>query len=226
MKAGIVVFPGSNCDRDVKNSLKKVGFETNYIWHKDSEISKDLDLIVLPGGFSYGDYLRCGAISAHSNIMKEVKAHAEKGGKVLGICNGFQVLTESGLLPGVLLRNKNIKFICKDVYLKPENFKTDFTKNYKGKSSIKISVAHHDGNYYIDEDNLKAINNNDQVAFRYCDSEGNIGSDSNPNGSVENIAGIFNKKKNILGLMPHPERHCDSFTGGVDGIAMFESLLG
>lgn len=226
MKAGIVVFPGSNCDRDIKTALDSLGFETKYLWHKDSESDNQCDLMVLPGGFSYGDYLRCGAISAHSDIVKNVKSHAEKGGKVLGICNGFQVLTESGLLPGALIRNRDIKFICKDVYLKPENTDTDFTRKYKNIDAAKISVAHHDGNYFIDDEGLKSLNDNNQIAFRYADANGNVSEATNPNGSVENIAGIFNKNKNILGLMPHPERHCDILTGGTDGKALFESLLG
>lgn len=226
MKAGVVVFPGSNCDRDVKTALDSIGIKTQYIWHKEKEFSKDLDLVVLPGGFSYGDYLRCGAISAHSNVMKNIKEFAAKGGKILGICNGFQVLTEAGLLPGTLIRNRDIKFICKDVFLKPENTDTDFTKKYKGINSAIISVAHHDGNYFIDDEGLKALNDNGQVAFRYCDNEGNVTAETNPNGSLENIAGIFSKDKNILGLMPHPERHCDPATGGVDGRILFESLLG
>lgn len=226
MKAGVVVFPGSNCDRDVKTALDSIGFETEYLWHKDSELPSGLDLLVLPGGFSYGDYLRCGAISAHSNIVNNVKIHAEKGGKVLGICNGFQVLTESGLLPGALIRNRDIKFICKDVYLKPENIDTDFTKRYSGINAAKISIAHHDGNYFIGEEGLKALNDNGQIAFKYSDAKGNVIDDVNPNGSVQNIAGIFNRNKNILGLMPHPERHCDEATGGIDGKLLFESLLG
>lgn len=226
MKAGVVVFPGSNCDRDVKTALETVGFEAEYLWHKDSEISKNLDLIVLPGGFSYGDYLRCGAISAHSKIISEVKKFADKGGKVLGICNGFQVLSESQLVPGVLIRNKNLKFICKDVYLKAINTEGNFTKKYKPYNAIKLSVAHHDGNFFIDDEGLKAINDNDQIAFKYCNAEGAINPEDNPNGSIENIAGVYNKNQNVLGLMPHPERHCDLLTGGIAGKAIFEGLLG
>ena len=226
MKAGVVVFPGSNCDRDVKVALEKCGFETQFLWHKEHYIPENTDLVVLPGGFSYGDYLRCGAISAHSNIIKEVKQFADKGGYVLGICNGFQVLTETHLLPGTLVRNRDINFICKDVFLKPENVETDFTAKFDGKSNVKISVAHHDGNYFIDDEGLKAINDNGQIAFRYCDENGEISQLSNPNGSVENIAGVFNQRKNILGLMPHPERHVDPLTGGEDGKYLFDSLLG
>jgi phosphoribosylformylglycinamidine synthase I len=226
MKAGVVVFPGSNCDRDVKVALESVGFKTEMIWHKDSSLPNGLDLIVLPGGFSYGDYLRCGAISAHSNIMQEVKAYADKGGRLLGICNGFQILSEAGLVPGALLRNKNLKFICKEVYLKAENTDTSFSKAYKAKPTLKVSIAHHDGNFFTSADELKAINDNGQVAFRYCDESGNVIDSVNPNGSLENIAGVFNKNKNVLGLMPHPERHFQAELGSSDGRLMFESLLG
>jgi len=226
MKAGVIVFPGSNCDRDVKTALSDLGFDASFIWHKENEIPQGLDLVVLPGGFSYGDYLRCGAMSANSNIMKSVIEHANKGGKVLGICNGFQILTESGLLPGALLRNRDIKFICKDVYLKPENTSTEFTKNFTGVDAAKISVAHHDGNYFIESDGVKSLNDNGQVAFRYSDENGVVSDATNPNGSIENIAGIFSENKNILGMMPHPERHCDEDTGGIDGKFLFESLLG
>lgn len=225
MKAGVVVFPGSNCDRDVEVALKATGFKVEKLWHKQSELPK-LDLVVLPGGFSYGDYLRCGAIAAHSNIMSEVKKFANSGGYVLGICNGFQILTESGLLPGVLMRNRNLKFICKDVYLKPVNTDTSFAKKYKSEKPLKISIAHHDGNYFISDDELKALNDNSQVAFKYCNVTGDVTENSNPNGSLENIAGVYNKNKNVLGLMPHPERHCDAYTGGIDGKIIFQSLLG
>lgn len=225
MKAGVVTFPGSNCDRDVLVALESTGFKVKKIWHKDSELPKNLDLVVLPGGFSYGDALRCGAISAHSNIVSEVKNFANNGGFVLGICNGFQILTETKILPGALIRNRDIKFICKDIYLKPENTKTSFTNKYEGLvKPAKISIAHHDGNFFIDSDGLKAINDNEQIAFKYCNEEGKSDVNSNPNGSVDNIAGVFNKNKNVLGLMPHPERHCDPLTGGVDGKILFESL--
>jgi len=225
MKAGVVVFPGSNCDRDMKDALEKTGAEVTMLWHKETELPK-LDLIVLPGGFSYGDYLRCGSMAAHSNLMREVKKFADGGGYVLGVCNGFQILTEAQLLPGVLMRNKNLKFICKDVYLKPENTETAFTKKYSGKNSAHVSIAHADGNYFVQEDELKALNDNGQIAFRYADANGEVVAEANPNGSVADIAGVFNAKKNILGMMPHPERHCDAITGGVDGKYIFESLLG
>jgi phosphoribosylformylglycinamidine synthase len=225
MKAGVIVFPGSNCDRDVKVALTaSMGSEPAMVWHGDSELPK-LDLVVIPGGFSYGDYLRCGAISAHSPIMREVKKHAENGGYVLGICNGFQVLTETKLVPGALLRNKHIKFICKDSWLKVENADTAFTKKYAAGQAIQIPIAHHDGNYFVNEDELKAIEDNKQVAFRYADLEGSVNDNTNPNGSVNNIAGVFNKEKTILGMMPHPERLFEKDLGGEDGKALFDSLV-
>jgi phosphoribosylformylglycinamidine synthase len=225
MKAGVVVFPGSNCDRDMKGALQSLGFEVSMLWHKETALPK-LDLIVLPGGFSYGDYLRCGSMAAHSNLMKEVKAFADKGRYVLGVCNGFQILTEAQLLPGALMRNKNLKFICKDVYLKPENTETIFTKKFAGKNISKVSIAHADGNYFIGDDQLKALNDNNQIAFRYVNAKGEAEDSANPNGSVSGIAGVFNAKKNVMGMMPHPERHCDFATGGVDGRLIFQSLLG
>ncbi|MDX1950051.1 MAG: phosphoribosylformylglycinamidine synthase subunit PurQ [Rickettsiales bacterium] len=225
MKAGVLVFPGSNCDRDLVVALKASGFKVEMIWHKQNELPK-LDLVCVPGGFSYGDYLRCGAISAHSNIMKEVKKFADNGGYVLGICNGFQILTEAGLLPGVLMRNKNLKFICKEVYLRPENNDAVFIRKYKPEKPLKISIAHHDGNYFVTDDELKALNDNNQIAFKYCNVSGDVSDASNPNGSVANIAGVYNKNKNVLGLMPHPERHCDAYTGGIDGKIIFQSILG
>lgn len=224
MKAGVVVFPGSNCDRDMKVALQSLGADVTMLWHKETSLPK-LDLVVLPGGFSYGDYLRCGAMAAHSNLMREIKKFADAGGYVLGVCNGFQILTEAQLLPGVLMRNKNLKFICKDVYLKPENTDTIFTKRYKEKKTAHVSIAHADGNYFVQDDELKALNDNGQIAFKYADKDGNLADDANPNGSIANIAGVFNKKKNVLGMMPHPERHCDYMTGGVDGRYIFESLL-
>jgi phosphoribosylformylglycinamidine synthase len=224
MKAGVVVFPGSNCDRDMKGALQSLGFEVSMLWHKETTLPK-LDLIVLPGGFSYGDYLRCGSMAAHSNLMKEVKAFADKGGYVLGVCNGFQILTEAQLLPGALMRNKNLKFICKDVYLKPENTETIFTKKFAGKNISKVSIAHADGNYFIGDEQLKALNDNNQIAFRYVNAKGKTEDSANPNGSVSAIAGVFNAKKNVMGMMPHPERHCDFATGGVDGRLIFQSLL-
>ncbi len=225
MKAGVVVFPGSNCDRDMKVALESLGAEVSMLWHKETSLPK-LDVVVLPGGFSYGDYLRCGAMAAHSNLMREIKKFADNGGYVLGVCNGFQILTEAKLLPGALMRNKNLKFICKDVYLKPENTETVFTRKFKDKPLAKVSIAHADGNYFVQEDELKALNDNAQIAFKYADATGAQTATANPNGSISNIAGVFNKKKNILGMMPHPERHCDIATGGIDGRLVFESLLG
>lgn len=193
------------------------------VWHRDAELPK-VDLVVLPGGFSYGDYLRSGAMAAHSPIMQEVKKHAERGGLVLGICNGFQVLTEAGLLPGVLMRNANLKFVCREVFLKVENTKTPFTKNYKPGQMVNVPVAHHDGNYFADSATLKSLQDNNQIVFRYCDASGNITPESNPNGSQANIAGICNKQGNVLGMMPHPERHAERLLGGVDGLNMFKGL--
>jgi len=223
MKAGVVVFPGSNCDRDMKTALENLGADVSMLWHKETVLPK-LDLVVLPGGFSYGDYLRCGAMAAHSNLMLEIKKFTEKGGYVLGVCNGFQILTEAQLLPGALMKNRSLQFVCREVNLKPENTGTVFTTKFKNKIA-KISVAHADGNYFVSEDEMKALNDNNQIAFRYCDESGNLSESANPNGSIANIAGVFNKKKNILGMMPHPERHCDEKTGGIDGKMIFESLI-
>jgi len=217
MKAAVIVFPGSNCDRDIFLSLQKSGANTIKVWHGDSELPK-VDLVALPGGFSYGDYLRCGAIAAKSPVMKEIIAFASKGGYVLGVCNGFQILTESGLLPGTLLINKNLKFICKDVLLKVENNKTPFTAKYKKNQVVKFPIAHHEGNYFADKKTLAELEDKNLIAFRYHGE--------NPNGAAKNIAGIFNKKKNVLGLMPHPERLSEEALGGVDGKMMFEGLVG
>lgn len=216
MKAAVIVFPGSNCDRDVKVALEKVsGVAPKMIWHGDSELPKT-DLIVLPGGFSFGDYLRSGAIAARSPIMKEVVKRAQEGTPTLGICNGFQILTDAGLLPGVLMRNANLNFLCKDVTLTVENSQTNFTNAYDSGSSITIPIAHHDGNYFADYETLKELEDNRQVAFRYQD---------NPNGSVHDIAGVTNKSGSILGMMPHPERLIDEDLGGTDGRRLFESLV-
>jgi len=224
MKSAVIVFPGSNCDRDIKVALEGCGSEVAMVWHGDKKLP-DVDLVVVPGGFSYGDYLRSGAMAAHSPIMNEVKKFGEKGGYILGICNGFQILTEAHILPGTLMRNKNLKFICKDVYLKPENTDTAFTSGYKDKKAIRIPIAHHDGNFFASEKEIKELEKNKQIAFRYCTKSGSINDKSNPNGSMNNIAGIFNKEKNILGLMPHPERLWEKAVGGEDGKAMFESLI-
>lgn len=224
MKSAVIVFPGSNCDRDAKTVLAATGLNPVMVWHADTNLPR-VDLVMVPGGFSYGDYLRSGAMAARSPIMREVKAHAQKGGLVLGVCNGFQILTEAGLLDGVLLRNKNLKFICKDVNLRVETTATRFTSAYKKSQVISVPVAHHDGNYFAGADTLKTLEDNDQIVFRYCDVSGNITEASNPNGSQLNIAGICNKTRNVLGMMPHPERCAEAMVGGVDGAAMFTSLL-
>lgn len=218
-KFGVVVFPGSNCDQDAYNALKHIfNQDTEYLWHKDSSTG-DRNVIVIPGGFSYGDYLRCGAIARFSNIMKDVVRFANNGGIVLAICNGFQIACEAGLLPGAQLRNANLKFVCKNVTLNIENKKTIFTKAYTGnvnKDKITVPVAHADGNYICDEDTLKELEDNSQVVFRY---------DDNPNGSLANIAGIINKQGNVLGMMPHPERASEDLVGGHDGRYIFESVI-
>lgn len=225
MRAVVIVFPGSNCDRDVAVSLKNaMGSEPEMVWHGDVDIPKT-DLIVLPGGFSYGDYLRCGAMAAQSPIMKDVVAKAHAGVPVLGICNGFQLLTEAGLLPGAMLRNANLKYICKDVLLRVERNDTAFSRHYDKGEIIQIPIAHHDGNYFADSDTLARLEDTDRIAFRYCDSEGTITDQANPNGSVNNIAGIYNDSGTILGLMPHPERLADMQLGGNDGMPLFDSLM-
>lgn len=225
MKSAIITFPGSNCDRDAVVALQKVGSKIQKIWHQETKLDDDLDLIIVPGGFSYGDYLRSGAMAAISPVMQEVKRLAAKGVKVLGICNGFQIITEAGLLPGVLVRNKKIKFICREVHLRVENSDSSFTKKYKKHQIIKVPIAHMDGNYLADNEVLKKLEDGENIAFRYVDASGNVADESNPNGSALSIAGIFNDQKNVLGMMPHPERAIDENTGSKDGLAMFESLL-
>lgn len=215
MKAGVVVFPGSNCDTDMVRALEFVsGDKPKMLWHKDTSLP-ELDLVVLPGGFSYGDYLRSGALASFSPIMKEIVEFANKGGYVLGVCNGFQILTETGLLPGGLLRNNNLKFICEHVELHVTNVRTAFTTKFWLDSVVSMPIAHHDGCYYVDNDSLKELEDNEQIAFKYI---------KNPNGSINNIAGIFNKNKNVLGMMPHPERAVRSWHPGTDGKALFESV--
>ena len=225
MKSAVITFPGSNCDRDAKDALKKIGSSVQSVWYKETSLDDDLDFIIIPGGFSYGDYLRSGAMAAISPVMKEVKRLADKGVKVLGICNGFQILTESGLLPGALLRNKKMKFICNKVSLRVENNDAVFTKNYKQNQIIKLPVAHMDGRYFADGETLKKLEDQGNIAFRYVDDSGNLSDSGNINGSELNIAGIFNEKKNILGMMPHPERAIDTDIAGVDGLALFEGLM-
>jgi phosphoribosylformylglycinamidine synthase len=225
MKAAVIVFPGSNCDRDVQVALRQsMGREPLMVWHKDSDFEK-VDLIVLPGGFSYGDYLRCGAMAANSPVMKEVVSRAHKGVAVLGICNGFQMLTETRLLPGTLMRNADLRFVCKDVNVKVESSQSLFTAKYEQGQAIRIPVAHHDGNYYADGDTLAALEDRGQVAFRYCEADGAVTPGANPNGSQRNIAGVYNKTKTVLGLMPHPERLADPKLGGTDGRALFDGLV-
>jgi len=217
MRAGVVVFPGSNCDRDAAKALDRAtGGKTSMLWHADTDVPNDLDLIVLPGGFSYGDYLRTGAMAAHSPIMREVVARAGKGVRVIGICNGFQILCESGLLPGVLLRNESLRFVCRPVGLKVENDQTDFTHTYEKGQTVIIPVAHGEGNYFAEPETIKKIEDNGQVVFRYID---------NPNGSINDIAGIMNEKGNVLGMMPHPERVAEPLHGCTDGATLFDSLV-
>ena len=216
MRAAVVVFPGSNCDRDMAVALKAAGADVSMVWHKDATLPDNIDLIAVPGGFSFGDYLRCGAIAAQSPISKAVVAHANRGGYVLGVCNGFQVLTETGLLPGALMRNSNLKFICKSVDLKVETSNSAFTAGYSAGDVVSYPVAHHDGNYSIDAEGLKQIEAEDRVAFRYVE---------NPNGSVADIAGVLSENRRVLGMMPHPERAVDQGHGGTDGQALFRGLL-
>ena len=225
MKAAIIVFPGSNCDRDVAEAVKATtGRRPLMVWHRDTDLP-DLDLIVVPGGFSYGDYLRCGAMAAHSPVMREGKARAAQGVRVLGICNGFQILAESGLLPGVLMRNRDLRFICRDVFLRVETDDSDFTRRHAAGDVVRYPIAHAEGNYFADPETLAAVEGNGQVAFRYCDAAGAVTPEANPHGSLGNIAGVFNEGRTVLGLMPHPERLADPRLGGTDGKIMFESLL-
>ena len=223
MKASTIVFPGSNCDRDVAVALKKFKVNNQMVWHNEVTLPKS-DLVVLPGGFSFGDYLRTGCIASKSRIINEVIKHANKGGLVLGICNGFQILIETGLLPGILLRNKKLRFVSKNVFLKVTSFQNKFCANYKKKEIIKLPIAHNEGNFFANDEILRKLENENLIAFKYCDFTGNINQYSNPNGSSNNIAGILNQKKNILGLMPHPERLIDPILSGEDGSIMFESL--
>ena len=224
MNSSVIVFPGSNCDRDIATALTKLQFKNKMVWHKDNDLPKS-DLIVIPGGFSYGDYLRSGAIAAKSNILKEVIKAANLGCTVLGICNGFQILIETGLLKGALLRNRNLKFISKDVNLKVINNNNKFCKNYKKDKLIKLNIAHNEGNFFTKQDHLKELEDKDLIPFKYCDESGLIDENSNPNGSLKNIAGILNDKKNILGMMPHQERMIDNLVSNSDGIDLFTSML-
>ena len=224
MKFGVVIFPGSNCDKDIIFAIQNtIGQQVVELWHKDQDL-QNCDVIFLPGGFSYGDYLRSGAIAKFSPIMKEVINFAENGGYLIGICNGFQILTESGLLPGALLHNTNNKFICKNVYLKVNNHNSLITNQYNGQA-IKIPIAHGEGRFFADDITLEELEKNNQIIFKYCDKNGNISDDSNPNGSLVNIAGICNKNKNVFGMMPHPERAADPLLSNIDGVNLFKSIL-
>ena len=216
MRAAVIVFPGSNCDRDMAVALKAAGADVTMVWHKDASLPEGVDLVAVPGGFSFGDYLRCGAIAAQSPICQAVVAHANRGGYVLGVCNGFQVLTETGLLPGALMRNSGLKFICKTVDLKVETSDSAFTQGYNAGDIVAYPVAHHDGNYTVDDDTLANLRDADRIAFTYGD---------NPNGSVADIAGVLSENRRVLGMMPHPERAVDTVHGGTDGQALFRGLL-
>ena len=224
-KFGVIVFPGSNCDHDAYHAAAHVmNAETRFIWHKDTDL-QDSDIVIVPGGFSYGDYLRSGAIARFSPVMNAIIDFANKGGIVMGICNGFQILLESGLLEGAMLRNRDLRFVCKHIWLRTENNDTYFTNKLEKGQVIKVPVAHGEGNYFTDPETLKRLEDNQQIIFRYCEPDGSITDESNPNGSLNNIAGICNKGKNVLGMMPHPERVVESFSGSTDGRFIFESLL-
>jgi phosphoribosylformylglycinamidine synthase len=225
LRASVIVFPGSNCDRDVKVALEQItGFPVKMVWHRDASVPAS-DLIVLPGGFSYGDYLRCGAMAAHSPIMRDVIAKAKSGTPVLGICNGFQILCESGLLPGVLMRNASLKFLCRDVYLRVDNDQTFYTRCYRKDQVIRIPIAHAEGNYFADSETLDRLEGEGRVVFRYCDKAGNVSPQTCPNGAQRNIAGICDSTGRILGMMPHPERLFELALGGTDGRRIFESVV-
>ena len=224
MKSSVIVFPGSNCDRDVAVALERLQFKNSMVWHKETELPKS-DLIVVPGGFSYGDYLRSGAIAAKSNILSEVISAGKKGALILGICNGFQILIECGLLQGALLRNSGLKFISKDVLVRVQSNKNKFFNKYKDGEILKLNIAHNEGNYFTNKKHLEELENNELIPIKYCDEKGNINLKSNPNGSINNIAGIFNKNKNILGMMPHPERMADKILSVEDGLGLFLSLM-
>jgi phosphoribosylformylglycinamidine synthase subunit PurQ / glutaminase len=224
-KIGVIVFPGSNCDHDAYHAMKHImNVETEFLWHKDTDL-KNTDLLIVPGGFSYGDYLRSGAIARFSPIMNAVRDYVKKGYPVLGICNGFQILLEAGLLPGAMLHNEKLRFICKNVHIRVESTRSQFTSGLNKGDVLEIPVSHGEGNYFIDETGLAELEENDQVTFRYCNAGGNITPESNINGSVSAIAGITNKKGNVLGMMPHPERAMESVLGLTDGVPFFESVL-
>ena len=224
MKIGVVTFPGSNCNMDIVHALRNnLQYEVVELWHKDSDL-QGVDAVVLPGGFSYGDYLRSGAIARFSPIMEEVIKYANDGGKVLGICNGFQILCEAGLLPGTLMHNESRKFICKNVYLLPVSRTASISADLDDKAALKIPIAHGEGNYFLHEAELAELESNDQVIFRYCDENGKVNNSSNPNGSANNIAGVCNEGKNVFGMMPHPERACSEDLANTDGLAILRGL--
>ena len=225
MKAALIVFPGSNRERDMRAALaRSMGRPPLMVWHREHAL-EDVDLIVLPGGFSYGDYLRSGAMAARSPVMREVVRRANRGVPVLGVCNGFQILTEAGLLPGAMLPNAGLKFVCKDIFLRVEASQTIFTNAYEAEQVIRVPVAHNDGNYVADENTLNEIVDNGQIAFRYCSASGEVDGRANPNGSVANIAGVFNRGRTVLGMMPHPENASDEALGSADGRALFDGLV-
>ena len=224
MKSSVIVFPGSNCDRDIAVALEKLQFKNTMVWHKETRLPKS-DLIVIPGGFSYGDYLRSGAIAAKSNILNEVIKAGNDGSLIIGICNGFQILIECGLLQGALLRNYGLKFISKDIFIKVQSNKNKFFNKYKKDEVVKLNIAHNEGNFFTDKKHLKELEDNDLIPIKYCDEKGDITNASNPNGSLNNIAGIFNKNKNILGMMPHPERMSDKICSDDSGLPLFLSLM-
>jgi len=225
MKSAVITFPGSNCNRDMAVALEKItGNKPEMVWHQETNFS-DVDFIALPGGFSFGDYLRCGAISARSNVMKEIVKRAKAGVPTFGVCNGFQVLTETELLPGALMRNAGLRFVCRDVHLRVDNNTSMFSNAHDKGEVIKIPVAHHDGNYFASEDKISALEDEGRVVFRYCDANGDVTKVANVNGSINNIAGVVNRKGNVLGMMPHPERMIEPALGGSDGVKLFQSVL-
>jgi phosphoribosylformylglycinamidine synthase len=226
MNAAVIVFPGSNREKDVARALEAAtGRVPALLWHAETSLPPGTDLVVLPGGFSYGDYLRCGAIAARAPIMQAVRAHGARGGLVLGICNGFQILVEAGLLPGVLMRNANLRFVCRMQHLRVERADTAFTAHYRAGQVIKVAIAHGEGNYIADADTLQRLESEGRIAFRYCSADGHVGGAANPNGSANDIAGLYSERFNVLGLMPHPENLIDPAVGGTDGLPLFESLF-
>lgn len=224
MNFAVIQFPASNCDQDALHAVRQLGYSARYIWHKDTSLGAT-DVVLIPGGFSYGDHLRCGAIARFSPVMQAVKEFAGQGGLVLGICNGFQVLTEAGLLPGALVRNRSLQFRCENVFLKTATKNSPFTNQIPDGKLLRVPIAHGEGCYFADEETLKRLQANDQILWQYCDSEGNVTEPANPNGAVLNIAGISNEQRNVAGLMPHPERACETILGNTDGRLIFQSMI-